>query len=55
MRKQAQAVPVAQPAHTRAAWRVLALTRRVWRPQALSRPDLARLPPDERVRRLGEW
>ena len=55
MSKLVHTQPLARPAITRVARRVLALTRRAWRPHAVLRPDLARLPPDDRVRRVGEW
>ena len=58
MRKQAQAVPAAQPGarslrHT--AQRVLRLTTRAWLPAALLRARSDTLRPDERVRLSGEW
>ncbi|MFV0679849.1 hypothetical protein [Ottowia sp.] len=59
MRKPVHAAPAAQPVFVRTysqrAWRVLTTTRRAWRGHALPRPDFTALPPDERVRRLGEW
>jgi hypothetical protein len=54
-----QAVPAAHPASSApllpAARRVLRLTRRDWLPAALLCARERDLPPDERVRRSGEW
>ncbi|MDO5691994.1 MAG: hypothetical protein Q4G70_05855 [Pseudomonadota bacterium] len=58
MRKQAQAVPAAQPGARSlrdAAQRVLRLTARAWLPAALLRARHDPLRPDERVRLHGEW